>query len=148
MRYKKCVCCGEPIRETEESVPYKNRYAHKRCFTAAVKVLHKKKTRALNKTRSSSSRSKSSRSRSQPPRLTLSGPVDETDYQYKKAYYDTLERQNSGPLPPELYAISEQIRDRHDLTWQDMLRTLTYIITYRHPEIGRASCRERVSSPV
>ena len=36
---RKCVCCGEFIGAGEESVPYKGRYAHIKCFQIAVKAL-------------------------------------------------------------------------------------------------------------
>ena len=38
MGKRKCVVCGEWIEDNTDSVPYKNRYAHKKCFEIAVKA--------------------------------------------------------------------------------------------------------------
>ena len=39
---RKCVICNEPIVD-EGGVPYKGRYAHKKCFNIAIKTLQKEK---------------------------------------------------------------------------------------------------------
>ena len=48
-RPRKCVICNESIGADEVSVPYKNRYAHQRCFNVAMKTLQKNKKEKLNK---------------------------------------------------------------------------------------------------
>ena len=45
---RKCVICNEPIVD-EDGVPYKGRYAHKKCFNIAIKTLQKDKTEQIDK---------------------------------------------------------------------------------------------------
>ena len=39
MAKRKCAICNEYIENNEESVPYKKRYAHLKCFNVAIQVV-------------------------------------------------------------------------------------------------------------
>ena len=42
MAKRKCAICNEYIENNEESVPYKKRYAHLKCFNVAMQVVSTK----------------------------------------------------------------------------------------------------------
>ena len=48
-RKRVCVLCGLTIEDNNDSIPYKNRYAHIACFRAAAKAIHVDKTEKVKK---------------------------------------------------------------------------------------------------
>ena len=48
-RKRVCVLCGLTIEDNNDSVPYKNRYAHTACFRAAAKAIHVDKEEKVKK---------------------------------------------------------------------------------------------------
>jgi len=43
MAKRKCVICNEWIEDETQSIPYKGRYAHTKCFNIAMKTIKKDK---------------------------------------------------------------------------------------------------------
>ena len=48
-RKRICVLCGNPIEDNTDSIPYKNRFVHPACFSAAAKAIHIDKTEKIKK---------------------------------------------------------------------------------------------------
>lgn len=123
-RKRKCVCCGEPIEEFEPSVPYKNRYAHERCFNVAVKAIHvDKKQKLIEK-----AEDKKKPDSKPKPKAELKDGMTEEEYKKKKAYYDYLRSligdENMGA---KVYVCSERLIAQHNFTFESMHNTLIYL---------------------
>lgn len=119
-RPRKCVICNETIGADEISVPYKNRYAHQRCFNVAMKTLQKNKKEKLNKSSSDSKKKKK-------PVVELKNGVSEEEYQKKKRYYTYLRTLVDDNLTAKIYALSEDYIKRYGFTWDSMYDTLVYL---------------------
>lgn len=117
-RLKKCVICGESIGTDEKSVPYKNRYAHQRCFDVAMKTLHKDKTEKLQQ--------KAKKTKAV-PKIELKDNLSEEDYQDKKEYYQYLRELLSSDLNAKIYVLSEDYIKKYGFTWKSMKDTLVYL---------------------
>ena len=124
-RPKKCVCCGEYIGADEDSVPYKGRYAHYRCFQIALKTLKKDKENDLAEKVKNNSRSKKAKPK---PKAELKDAVSEEDYAEKKQFYQYL-RKLSGEelLSAKVYALSDHYISRYNFTFKGMYQTLVYL---------------------
>lgn len=121
-RIRKCVCCGEPIGSDDESVPYKGRFAHRRCFNAAMMALSKGKQETLAK-----SDRKRRQTKAKPP-AELKESVSEAEYQEKRKYYDYLRGLiGSDRMTAKVYAVSEDCIRRYKMSWEGMYRTLVYL---------------------
>lgn len=130
-RPKKCVLCGLSIKDNEEAVPYKNRYAHESCFRATVKAVHKNKTEELNK-----QAEKKKRGRPAKPKAELKEGITEEEYIQKNLYYDFLKINISPELPAKVYALTENYIKKYDFTFQGMYQTLTYLKNILEKEFG------------
>lgn len=118
-RLKKCVICGETIGADEKSVPYKNRYAHQRCFEVAMKTLHKDKTEQLQQ--------KKTKQPKKTPKAELKDNVSEEEYKDKKEYYQYLRDLLQSDLNAKIYVLSEDYIKRYGFTWKSMKNTLVYL---------------------
>lgn len=116
---RKCVCCGEYIG-TEESVPYKGRYAHVKCFNIAIKALQKDKTEKLKKAEKKATSKKK-------PKAELKDAVSEEEYAEKKQYYQYLRELINEELSAKVYALSDQYVSRYNFTFKEMYQTLIYL---------------------
>lgn len=122
---RKCVCCGEFIGAGEESVPYKGRYAHIKCFQIAVKALKKDKDEKLaEKVKEEKKKKTSTKSK---PKAELKDPVSEEEYAEKKRYYQYLRDLINEELSAKVYALSDQYISRYNFTFKDMYQTLVYL---------------------
>lgn len=123
-RQKKCVCCGELIGVDEAPIPYKNRYAHERCFNLVMKTLKNDKDKKLDEIEGKSKR-KLIKTR---PRAELKDSVSEEDYQKKKDYYSYLrEIIGEDELNPKVYILTEDYIKKYNFTFESMHLTLTYL---------------------
>lgn len=122
MAYKKCVICGEAIAD-ENFVPYKQRYAHQRCFNIAIKTLQDSKNKEL---------SKKSKIKNKPPkqREELKECVSEGEYQIKKAFFDYLRFLLKDDISAKIYTLTENYIKRYNFSYQGMLNTLIYMNEY------------------
>ena len=122
-RKRKCVCCGEPIEDFEPSVPYKNRYAHERCFNVAIKAIHVDKKQKLEEARDKKKPEPKVKAKAE-----LKDGMSEEEYKKKKAYYDYLRSligdENMGA---KVYAYSERMIEKHNFTFESMHNTLVYL---------------------
>lgn len=118
---RKCVCCGEEIGTDEESVPYKNRYAHVRCFNITVKTLQKNKAEKLKQEAKEQTTSK------RKPKAELKDAVSEEEYAEKKRYYQYLHGLIDEDLSAKIYTVTDQYISRYNFNFKDMYRTLVYL---------------------
>lgn len=130
-RPKKCVLCGLPIKNNEEAVPYKNRYAHESCFRATVKVVHKNKTEELNK-----QAEKKKRGRIVKPKAELKDGLSNEEYVQKQLYYDYLKKNIQNNLPAKIYVVTEKYINDYSFSYQGMYQTLVYIKDILGKEFG------------
>lgn len=122
-RKRKCVCCGESIGTDEESVPYKGRYAHVRCFNSAVKALQKDKTEKIEKIKEKNNK----KSVSKKPKAELKDAISEEEYAEKKQYYQYLRELINDELSAKIYSLSDQYITRYSFTFKGMFQTLVYL---------------------
>lgn len=116
---KKCIICGEAITDNE-FVPYKNRYAHTKCFNIAVKTLHENKTEKLNERKKTTGKTK---------KITpIHDCLSEEESKYKNNYYDYIrEITGQAQLSPKVYALTDNYIKRYGFTYEDMYLTLFYL---------------------
>ena len=126
MPKRKCVICGEIIGD-EDSVPYKNRYAHARCFNVEMKVLTSEKNKEIKKTADKKA-TKSKKAETAKPKAEQKDYTSEEDYQKKKAFYDKLRSMLDDELPKEVYPIVDKNMTRYGYTFEGMTNTLDYMI--------------------
>ena len=119
---RKCVICNEPIVD-EDGVPYKGRYAHKKCFNIAIKTLQKDKTEQIDKVATKKKVGRKAR-----PQAELKEALSEEDYAKKQQYYKYLrsliEREE---LSTKVYALTEDYIKRYGFTYESMYKTLVYL---------------------
>lgn len=118
-RKRKCVCCGEYIGTGEESVPYKGRYAHTKCFNIALKAVQIDKTEKLKEPKEKAKKKK--------PKAELKDAVSEEEYAEKKQYYQYLHDLINEDLSAKIYALSDHYISRYGFTYKGMYQSLVYM---------------------
>ena len=123
MAKRKCIICGEWIENNSQSIPYKGKWSHERCFQLAVKVIKKDKDEKLAEKSKSKTKSKSAPK----PRAELKDAVSEEEYADKKQYYQYLRQLINEELSAKVYALSDQYVSRYNFTFKEMYQTLVYL---------------------
>lgn len=123
---RKCICCGKYIGTDEKSVPYKNRYAHIKCFQDTLKSMQKEKAQQLSD-KASEKKSKTKTKSSPKPKAELKDAVSEEEYAEKKQYYQYLRSLIHGEMSAKIYALSDQYISRYNFTFKNMYQTLVYL---------------------
>ena len=98
MAKRKCVVCGEWIESDSQSIPYKGRWSHEKCFQLVLKITKKDKDEKL------AERSKPKRKQAKPP-AELKDAVSEEDYAEKKQYYQYLRTLIDDELSAKSYGV-------------------------------------------
>lgn len=131
-RKRKCVLCGLPIDDNNESIPYKNRYAHITCFRAAAKAIHVDKEEQVQK------KAEEKKTRAKPKaQVELKDGLTDEEYIQKNLYYDYLKK-NIGvsELPVKVYALTENYIKKYAFTFQGLYATLTYMRNILEKDFG------------
>lgn len=129
MPKRKCVICGKYIENNEDSVPYKNRYAHTNCFNIAIKVATTNKTEKA--------KSKAAPVSKPNAQKELKEGLSEEEYQEKKKLCDYIREQTKKDLTIKIYKLIEDYKKKYKLSYEDMYRTLYwYFTTQGHPVEG------------
>lgn len=131
-RKRKCVLCGFPIENNNESIPYKNRYAHITCFRAAAKAIHVDKEEQVQK------KTEEKKARVKPKaQVELKDGLTDEEYIQKNLYYDYL-KENIGvsELPVKVYALTENYIKKYAFTFQGLYATLTYMRNILEKDFG------------
>ena len=134
-RVRKCVICGEVFLPTDTIVPYKDRYAHEKCFETAVKLIGTHKQAQLAE-RARQRKAQPKTNRSKKPKEVIKQGVNEEDFATKKAYYDYLKfLTQEQTVNVKQIALSEQYVDRYKFTFEGMYQTLRYLNEILHKEL-------------
>jgi hypothetical protein len=121
-RQRKCVICNELIVD-EQGVPYKERYAHQKCFNIAMKTLQKDKNKQIDKVAE-----KKKVGRKAKPKVELKEALSEEDYKEKQQYYQYLRQMiEENELSAKVYALTEDYIKRYAFTYKSMYQTLVYL---------------------
>lgn len=123
MAKRKCVICGEWIESDSQSIPYKGRYAHIKCFDISMKAIKKDKDEKLAEKSKTKSKTKSTSK----PKVELKDAVSEEEYADKKQYYQYLRELINDELSAKVYALSDQYVSRYNFTFKEMYQTLVYL---------------------
>ena len=131
-RKRVCVLCGLTIEDNNDSIPYKNRYAHIACFRAAAKAIHVDKTEKVKK--------KEAEKKTKPvskPKAELKDALSDEEYIQKNLYYDYLCKTTGiAELPVKIYALTENYIKKYNFTFQGLYATLTYMHNILGKEFG------------
>lgn len=118
----KCCICNELITD-EQSVPYKGRYAHQKCFNIAIKTLQKDNSKQIDKVAE-----KKKRGRKPKPQAELKEALSEEEYEKKQQYYKYLRSiVEEQELSAKVYALTEDYIKRYSFTYETMYQTLVYL---------------------
>ena len=122
-RKRVCVLCGLTIEDNNDSVPYKNRYAHTACFRAAAKAIHVDKAEKVKKKEAEKKNKPISKSKTE-----LKDGLSDEEYVQKNLYYDYI-RKTTGiaELPVKVYALTDNYIKKYNFTFQGLYATLTYM---------------------
>ena len=131
-RKRVCVLCGLTIEDNNDSVPYKNRYAHTACFRAAAKAIHVDKEEKVKKKEAEKKIKPASK-----PKAELKDALSDEEYIQKNLYYDYI-RKTTGiaELPAKVYALTENYIKKYNFTFQGLYATLTYMHNILEKEFG------------
>lgn len=123
------MVCGQIIKETDETVPYKKRTAHKECFNQAIKLIRAEKNEELKKKdEEKKAKNKAGRPRKSTVKAELKDGLTDEEYKEKKAFYDYIkEITGEDKLSAKVYALSEKYIERYGFTWTGMKDTLVYL---------------------
>ena len=131
-RKRVCVLCGLTIEDNNDSVPYKNRYAHIACFRAAAKAIHVDKTEKVKKKEAEKKTKPASK-----PKAELKDALSDEEYIQKQLYYDYLCKTTGiAELPVKIYALTENYIKKYNFTFQGLYATLTYMHNILEKEFG------------
>ena len=131
-RKRVCVLCGLTIEDNNDSVPYKNRYAHTACFRAAAKAIHIDKEEKVKKKETEKKIKSISK-----PKAELKDALSDEEYIQKNLYYDYI-RKTTGitELPAKVYAVTDNYIKKYSFTFQGLYATLTYMHNILGKEFG------------
>ena len=121
MAKRKCIVCGEWIENNSQSIPYKGKWSHEKCFQIAVKAIKKDKDEKL------AEKTKSKAKSTPKPKAELKDAVSEEEYAEKKQYYQYLRELIDDELSAKVYALSDQYVSRYNFTFKEMYQTLVYL---------------------
>lgn len=121
MPKRKCVICGEYIENNEDSVPYKNRYAHIKCFNVAMQLVTTNKSTKTKSKTTSPSKPK--------PQKELKEGLSEEEYQEKQKLCNYIREQTHRDLSIKIYKLIEDYKKKYKLSYNDMYMTLYWYFT-------------------
>ena len=123
MGIKKCVLCGEPIFDND-IVPFKNRFAHNRCFNASVKAVAINKTDKIKQAKKEKKENSNTKSK---PKAELKDALTEEEYKEKKQFYDYLNNTLNVTNSAKIYTLVEKYQTQYNCTFKVMYQTLVYL---------------------
>lgn len=124
MANKKCVICGEFITD-EAGIPYKQRYAHQKCFNIAIKTLQGDKAEKLE---AKNNKKKVTKAK---PKAELKDCLSEEEYKYKTDFYNYIRNlTEDNQISAKVYALSDNYIKRYGFTFEGMYKTVKYLNEY------------------
>lgn len=117
MAKRKCAICGEWIEDNSESVPYKKRYAHLKCFNVAMQVVITEKSK--KKTTSTKPRMEKAI-----PQREVKAGLSEEEYQEKKQLCDYIREYLKSDIPIKVYKLIEDYMKKYKVSYHEIYKTL------------------------
>ena len=122
MGKRKCVICDKWIESNNDSIPYKDRYAHVECFNIQMKILADNKKQTIEK-KKTDKKSTSSPKSVEERKLGLT----EEEFQSKKKYYDYIKSLlKVDRLPAKVYKLSDDYIKKYNFDYEKMYKALYY----------------------
>ena len=108
---RKCKICGEWIEDNDDSVKYKNGYAHTNCFNIAMKVTvtQKKETLQLKK-----------KTVSKKPQKELKDGLSEEEYNEKRNLCDYIRHLIKDDVSVATYKLIEDYKKKYNISYKEM----------------------------
>lgn len=127
----KCYFCGSVIESVSEEVPYKNRYAHKNCFNAAVKATAEKKAGKI------AEKSKKTPETKKTSRTELKDALSESEYKDKIELFNYIrELTNVKEMSAKIYKLTDDYIKKYNFTYRGIKDTLYYYFALCNHEIS------------
>lgn len=121
MGVRKCVICGQIIKPTDETVPYKKRHAHVQCFNNVMKITTSEKRQKVEEKKKTVSTTK-------PKKVQYKDAVTEEEYQEKQRFYSIIKQiMKTEILEPKIYKLAEDYVNKYGFTYDGMTRCMDYI---------------------
>ena len=119
---KKCVVCGLKIENDDDIVPYKSRYAHKKCFQSTIKIATTEKKKEL------SEKTITRKRKSIKPSIEMiKDAVNEEEFKLKKDFFDYLKIVSGiDNLSAKVYVLAEDYIKKYNFTYLGMKQALEY----------------------
>ena len=122
MGVRKCVICGQIIKPTDETVPYKKRHAHVQCFNNVMKITTSEKRQKVEEKKKTVSTTK-------PKKVQYKDAVTEEEYQEKQRFYNIIKQiTKTENLEPKIYKLAEDYVNKYGFTYDGMTRCMDYIV--------------------
>lgn len=130
MAKRKCVFCGEYIENNDDSIPYKKRYAHQKCFQLNVKFIQEeKKKQQKEKTKTVGRKRKNKYEK-------VSDAVSEEEYKVKMQLYEYIKKLlDTNELPSKIYVLIDDYIKKFNYTYEGILKTIEYCFDILGKEI-------------
>lgn len=130
MGKRKCAICGEWIEDNSESVPYKKRYAHLKCFNVAMQVV------ATENPGKKATSAKPQTAKSTPQREVRAG-LSEEEYQEKKQLCDYIRKCLNSDISIKIYKLMEDYIKKYKVSYHEIYETLYWYYSIEsHPVQG------------
>lgn len=131
MGKRKCAICGEWIDDNSESVPYKKRYAHLKCFNVAMQVVVSEKSRGEKATSAKPKTAKPT------PQREVRAGLSEEEYQEKKQLCDYIRKCLNSDISIKIYKLMEDYIKKYKVSYHEIYETLYwYYSIENHPIQG------------
>lgn len=131
MGKRKCAICGEWIDDNSESVPYKKRYAHLKCFNVAMQVVVSEKSRGEKATSAKPKTAKLT------PQREVRAGLSEEEYQEKKQLCDYIRKCLNSDISIKIYKLMEGYIKKYKVSYHEIYETLYwYYSIENHPIQG------------
>ncbi|SDW45383.1 hypothetical protein SAMN05216391_10847 [Lachnospiraceae bacterium KHCPX20] len=130
MGRRKCKICGAWIEDNSQSVPYKNGYAHTKCFNTYSSVLLSEKEKELKRKAAGKRKVVSTgvKKKTTVSQAEAKGPMSEEEYKHKRRFYDYVHKcLGDEKIEAKHYSLIDKYVNRYGLTWDGMYDTLQYL---------------------
>ncbi len=112
---RKCKICGEWIEDNNESISYKQGYAHEKCFNIAMKAVVKVKKEKIVKEK-----------KTVKPQKELKDGLSEEEYRDKQILCNYMRSLIHEDLPVAAYQLMEDYKKKYHITYKEMYEDLKW----------------------
>lgn len=126
MPKRKCVVCGNYIEDNADSVPYKNRYAHSKCFEGMVRMAGTQKKKELSE-KANKRKNKNTSKKNSPKVESIKEAVSEEEYKEKVELYNYLRKiTEQEELSAKTYVLINSYIEKYSFSYSGIKQTLEY----------------------